>query len=617
MLPTYDIIVVGAGHAGCEAAVASAKMGCKTLLVTMDLEKIASMSCNPAIGGIAKGQIVREIDALGGSMGIISDKTAVQFKMLNKSKGPAVWSHRVQSDRRLYSATWRQIVESTKNLDLFQDNVVKIIIKNNRVEGITTEIGFNFFSQSVILTNGTFLNGLIHIGEKKIVGGRLGEKSNVFISDQLREIFPNIRKLKTGTPVRIDSRSIDFSKLEEQKGDNDPRLFSFIPHMRKPKRQLSCWIGYTNPTVHEILRTGFDKSPLFSGTIQGVGPRYCPSIEDKIVTFSDKQFHQLFFEPEGWNTNEFYLNGFSSSLPWDVQLKALQQIDGFSKAKIYRPGYAIEYDFFDPLSLHPTLETKPIENLFFAGQINGTTGYEEAAAQGLVAAINAVLKLRNTEPFILRRDQAYIGVLINDLTTKGVNDPYRMFTSRAEYRILLRSDNADERLTELGYNLGLASNRRYNILLRKYDRINSFINYSKTQSFTPTQINSILETNQSSLISQKTRISKVIIRPELTSKMFSHLYPGDFQLDDDEYESVDIKLKYEGYIEKERINAERILKFSNMRIPDNIDYSIMHNISSEGRIKLLSNKPATIGEAMSISGVNPSDIIVILSFMGR
>lgn len=617
MLNTYDIIIVGAGHAGCEAAVTAANMGCKTLLITMDLEKIASMSCNPAIGGIAKGQIVREIDALGGFMGIIADKTAIQFRMLNKSKGPAVWSNRVQSDKRLYSWEWRRLLENTHNLDLFQDNVTRLLFDGNTVTGVITEIGVSFYSKAVILTNGTFLNGLIHIGDKKIVGGRLGERSNTTITEQLKEIFPNIRTLKTGTPVRIDARSVDFTKLEEQKGDADPQLFSYLPHMIPPTQQLSCWIGYTNENVHEILKTGFDKSPLFTGDIKGIGPRYCPSIEDKIVTFSEKKSHQLFFEPEGWQTNEYYLNGFSSSLPWEVQVKALHIIPGFEKAKIYRPGYAIEYDFFDPLDLKPTLETKQIENLYFAGQINGTTGYEEAAAQGLMAAINAVLKINDKEEFVLGRDQAYIGVLIDDLITKGVNDPYRMFTSRAEFRILLRSDNADERLTHIGHKLGLASNKRLEITERKYKRINSFLEYANNNSFSPTDVKDILEAYGSSLLQQKTKISKVIVRPELKATYFKNLYTHEETLSASDFEIIDIKLKYEGYIEKERANAEKIKKFNHFKIPDNFDYDKLLSISIEGRQKLKKFKPKTISEALSISGVNPNDIIVILTLLGR
>jgi tRNA uridine 5-carboxymethylaminomethyl modification enzyme len=617
MLNTYDIIIVGAGHAGCEAAVTSANMGCKTLLITMDLEKIASMSCNPAIGGIAKGQIVREIDALGGFMGIIADKTAVQFRMLNKSKGPAVWSNRVQSDKRLYSWEWRRLLENTHNLDLFQDNVTRLLFNGNIVTGVITEIGVSFYSKAVILTNGTFLNGLIHIGDKKIVGGRLGERSNTTITEQLKEIFPNIRTLKTGTPVRIDARSVDFTQLEEQKGDADPQLFSYLPHMTPPTQQLSCWIGYTNENVHEILKTGFDKSPLFTGDIKGIGPRYCPSIEDKIVTFSEKKSHQLFFEPEGWQTNEYYLNGFSSSLPWEVQVKALHIIPGFEKAKIYRPGYAIEYDFFDPLDLKPTLETKQIENLYFAGQINGTTGYEEAAAQGLMAAINAVLKINDKEEFVLGRDQAYIGVLIDDLITKGVNDPYRMFTSRAEFRILLRSDNADERLTHIGHKLGLASNKRLEITERKYERINSFLEYANNNSFSPTDVKDILEAYGSSPLQQKTKISKVIVRPELKATYFKNLYTHEETLSASEFEVIDIKLKYEGYIEKERANAEKIKKFNHFKIPENFDYDKLLSISIEGRQKLKKFKPKTISEALSISGVNPNDIIVILTLLGR
>ncbi len=617
MLNTYDIIIVGAGHAGCEAAVTAANMGCKTLLITMDLEKIASMSCNPAIGGIAKGQIVREIDALGGFMGIIADKTAVQFRMLNKSKGPAVWSNRVQSDKRLYSWEWRRLLENTHNLDLFQDNVTRLLFDGNTVTGVITEIGVSFYSKAVVLTNGTFLNGLIHIGDKKIVGGRLGERSNTTITEQLKEIFPNIRTLKTGTPVRIDARSVDFTQLEEQKGDADPQLFSYLPHMTPPTQQLSCWIGYTNENVHEILKTGFDKSPLFTGDIKGIGPRYCPSIEDKIVTFSEKKSHQLFFEPEGWQTNEYYLNGFSSSLPWEVQVKALHIIPGFEKAKIYRPGYAIEYDFFDPLDLKPTLETKQIENLYFAGQINGTTGYEEAAAQGLMAAINAVLKINDKEEFVLGRDQAYIGVLIDDLITKGVNDPYRMFTSRAEFRILLRSDNADERLTHIGHKLGLASNKRLEITERKYERINSFLEYADNNSFSPTDVNDILQAYGSSLLQQKTKISKILLRPELKTSYFKELYTNEDALSPSDFEIIDIKLKYEGYIEKEKANAEKIQKFNHFKIPDSIDYDKLLSISIEGRQKLKKYKPKTIGEALSISGVNPNDIIVILTLLGR
>jgi tRNA uridine 5-carboxymethylaminomethyl modification enzyme len=583
----------------------------------MDLEKIASMSCNPAIGGIAKGQIVREIDALGGFMGIIADKTAVQFRMLNKSKGPAVWSNRVQSDKRLYSWEWRRLLENTHNLDLFQDNVTRLLFNGNIVTGVITEIGVSFYSKAVILTNGTFLNGLIHIGDKKIVGGRLGERSNTTITEQLKEIFPNIRTLKTGTPVRIDARSVDFTQLEEQKGDADPQLFSYLPHMTPPTQQLSCWIGYTNENVHEILKTGFDKSPLFTGDIKGIGPRYCPSIEDKIVTFSEKKSHQLFFEPEGWQTNEYYLNGFSSSLPWEVQVKALHIIPGFEKAKIYRPGYAIEYDFFDPLDLKPTLETKQIENLYFAGQINGTTGYEEAAAQGLMAAINAVLKINDKEEFVLGRDQAYIGVLIDDLITKGVNDPYRMFTSRAEFRILLRSDNADERLTHIGHKLGLASNKRLEITERKYERINSFLEYANNNSFSPTDVKDILEAYGSSPLQQKTKISKVIVRPELKATYFKNLYTHEETLSASEFEVIDIKLKYEGYIEKERANAEKIKKFNHFKIPENFDYDKLLSISIEGRQKLKKFKPKTISEALSISGVNPNDIIVILTLLGR
>lgn len=617
MTPNYDIIVVGAGHAGAEAATAAANMGSKVLLISMDLEKIAAMSCNPAMGGIAKGQIVREIDAMGGLIGIVSDKTAIQFRMLNRSKGPAVWSPRVQSDRRLFSNYWRRLMEKTPNLDLFQDNVAKLLIEGDRIIGVETEIGIPFLSKAVILTNGTFLNGLMHVGTSQVKGGRVAEKSNDTISAQVKDLGFNVRKLKTGTPVRVDARSIDFSKLSEQKGDEHPELFSFLPHMHTPKRQKSCWIAFTNPLVHEILATGFEYSPLFSGTIKGLGPRYCPSIEDKIVTFSEKGAHQLFFEPEGWNTMEYYLNGFSSSLPWDIQLKALKQVSGFENVRILRPGYAIEYDFFDPLDLKPTLETKNIKSLYFAGQINGTTGYEEAAAQGLMAAINAVRSLKDQDSIVLRRDQAYIGVLIDDLITKGITEPYRMFTSRAEFRILLRQDNADERLTQLGYNLGLASEERMRFTDEKYNRISNYISFVENNSVTPSEINPYLESVSSSALNQKTRISKLIVRPELSSQSLKDYIQFPEPISAIELQSVDIKLKYEGYIEKEQANAEKIQKFSQLLIPENVNYDRLLNISIEGRQKLMKIKPKTIGQALSISGVNPSDIIVLLMFLGR
>lgn len=617
MTPFYDIIIVGAGHAGSEAAIAAANMGSKVLLITIDMEKIAAMSCNPAVGGIAKGQIVREIDALGGSMGIISDKSAIQFRMLNKSKGPAVWSPRVQSDRRLYSFFWRRLLENNKNIDLFNDNVQQLIIERNTVVGVKTEIGVVFRSKSVILTNGTFLNGKIFVGTSSFEGGRISERNNNTISAQIAELGFTVKRLKTGTPVRIDSRSIDFSKLLEQKGDEKPTPFSFIPHIKPPQKQKSCWIAYTNSEVHKILEKGFYQSPLFTGAISGIGPRYCPSIEDKIVTFKEKEQHQLFFEPEGWNTAEYYLNGFSSSLSWNIQLEALQKILGFKNARIFRPGYAIEYDFFDPLDLNHTLETKKISNLYFAGQINGTTGYEEAAAQGIVAGINATLKIQEKSEFVMGRDQSYIGVLIDDLVTKGINDPYRMFTSRAEYRILLRQDNADERLTLLGYNIGLASSDRLKIMEDKYNRIYRYISYTDKTGLYPEDINEFLVLKKSTPLTQKTKISKIIIRPEVTAVEINQYCNFSEFLNFEELESVDIRLKYQGYIEKERNNADKLRKFNEMEIPETIDYTQLNSLSTEAVQKLIKFRPKTIGNALRISGINPSDIIVLLIHLGR
>jgi len=613
---SYDVIVVGAGHAGCEAAHASAKLGKKTLLITFDLEKIAAMSCNPSVGGVAKGQIVREIDALGGMMGIIADRSAVQFRMLNRSKGPAVWSPRAQSDRRLYSTLWRQNLENTENLFLFQDNVVDLIFNDSSVVGVITQMGFQFESKVVILTAGTFLNGKIHIGEISFDGGRMGDRSNYTLSEKLRNKGFIVNKLKTGTPVRIDSRSIDFSKLIEQKGDNDPQFFSFTNHMQPPTKQLSCWIAYTDHKVHQILRKGFDRSPLFKGIIQGVGPRYCPSIEDKLKKFADKDRHQLFLEPEGWNTTEFYLNGFSSSLPWEVQLEALHNIQGFENAHIFRPGYAIEYDFFDPTQLKPSLETKLVNNLFFAGQINGTTGYEEAAAQGLIAGINAALKIDKKNPLILKRNQAYIGVLIDDLIYKGVNEPYRMFTSRAEFRILLRHDNADERLTPFAYKIGMVDEKRYREMISKYRRIEEFIAFAKDKSVKPEEINEYLTQNHSSSISQSTKLIKILSRPEINLGKFIKLLNISENIDDISLEA-ESRIKYQAYIEKEKLEAEKIEKFHDLFIPDNFDFDAIQNLSTEARQKLKKIKPKTIGEAISISGVNPSDIIIILMILGR
>ncbi|OQA95195.1 MAG: tRNA uridine 5-carboxymethylaminomethyl modification enzyme MnmG [Bacteroidetes bacterium ADurb.Bin217] len=621
MLQSYDVIVVGAGHAGSEAAAAAARLGSKTLLITMDLTKIAAMSCNPAVGGIAKGQIVREIDALGGSMAKIIDMSSIQFRMLNKSKGPAMWSPRSQSDKHIFSQNWRLELESIPNLDMWQDSVTQLIInKQNVVCGVVTTLGISITARSVILTNGTFLNGLMHIGRSQIQGGRIGEPASYHLSDQLKDFGFTVDRMKTGTPVRIDGRTIDFSKLSEQPGDAEIRSFSFLPNMISPLKQLSCWITYTNENVHEILQTGFDDSPMYNGTIQSIGPRYCPSIETKLVTFSDKDKHQLFLEPEGLYTNEFYLNGFSSSLPADVQYKALKLIPGLENCKIYRPGYAIEYDYFDPTQLQASLETKHIKNLFFAGQINGTTGYEEAAAQGLIAGINAHACITNKDPLILKRDQAYIGVLIDDLITKGVNEPYRMFTSRAEFRILLRQDNADVRLTPIGISLGLVDEYRRLVFDNKYSKVDDIKKYVSSTTINMATANPILEKLGSTPIKQSMKLSALISRPNVYATNFEL---PEFLFEDTEIDAatllevVDIDIKYSGYIDKEKQIAEKINRLEYIKIKNKIPYMELASLSTEARQKLAEINPETIGQASRISGVSPADISVLLVYLGR
>ena len=615
----YDIIVVGAGHAGCEAAAAAANLGSKTLLITMNMETIGKMSCNPAMGGIAKGQIVREIDALGGYSGIIADKSAIQFKMLNLSKGPAMWSPRTQNDRMLFSAEWRLALENTPNLDFFQDMVKELIIENNKAAGVITSIGIKFKSKSVVLTNGTFLNGLIHIGEKQLGGGRMGEPKAFGITEQLISLGFEAGRMKTGTPVRVDGRSIDFSKMEEQKGDENPQKFSYLD-TPKLTQQRSCYITYTNEIVHDILREGFDRSPMFNGTIQSLGPRYCPSIEDKINRFADRNRHQLFAEPEGWKTIEYYINGFSSSLPEDIQIKALHQIPGFENTKVFRPGYAIEYDYFPPTQLQHTLETKLIENLYFAGQINGTTGYEEAAGQGLIAGINAHNKVHEKEPFTLNRDEAYIGVLIDDLITKGTEEPYRMFTSRAEYRLLLRQDNADIRLTEKSYQLGLATDKRMKKVEDKIKKSQELEDFLRETSLKPHQINPILEEENSNPVDQAYRASQILTRPNITLNKLEKLEfirNTSKNYSDEVREQAEINIKYKGYIDKEKENVAKLYRLENIKIPDLFDFNQITSLSAEAKQKLNKIKPKTIAQASRISGVSPADINVLLIYLGR
>ena len=616
---TYDVIVVGAGHAGCEAAAAAANLGSKTMLITMNMQTIGQMSCNPAMGGIAKGQIVREIDAMGGFSGIVADKSAIQFKMLNLSKGPAMWSPRTQNDRMKFAEEWRYVLENTPNLDFFQDMVKSLIINNGKAEGVITSLGIEIKGKSVVLTNGTFLNGLIHVGDKQLGGGRMGEPKAYGITEQLVDLGFEAGRMKTGTPVRVDGRSLDYSKMEEQAGDKNPQKFSYLD-TPKLKKQRSCYITYTNETVHEILRTGFDKSPMFNGTIQSIGPRYCPSIEDKINRFAERNRHQLFAEPEGWNTVEVYVNGFSSSLPEDVQLKALHHVPGFEKAKIFRPGYAIEYDYFPPTQLKHTLETKLIENLYFAGQINGTTGYEEAAGQGLMAGINAHNKVHEKDEFVLSRDEAYIGVLIDDLITKGTEEPYRMFTSRAEYRLLLRQDNADIRLTEKAYNLGLAKEERLKNMEEKVAKSSELEEFLRETSLKPGIINPILEANESSPVDQAYRAAQILTRPNLSLEKLTAI---DFikekveQYNEEQKEQAEINIKYKGYIEKERDNVAKLQRLETIRIPEDFDYSKISSLSAEAKQKLNKIQPKTIAQAGRISGVSPADINVLLIYLGR
>ena len=623
-LNQYDVIVVGAGHAGCEAAAAAANMGCSTLLVTMNLQNIAQMSCNPAMGGIAKGQIVREIDALGGYSGIVSDKTAIQFKMLNKSKGPAMWSPRVQSDRMRFSDEWRSMLENTPNLDFYQEMVAGILSENGKIVGVKTSLGVEIKAKSVVLTNGTFLNGLIHIGDKQFGGGRAGESASFGITEDLVKLGFESGRMKTGTPPRVDGRSLDFSKMVEQPGDEHPEKFSYSNLTAPLKTQRSCWMSYTSLEVHDILREGFDRSPMFNGRIKSLGPRYCPSIEDKINRFADKERHQLFVEPEGWTTCEYYINGFSTSLPEDVQFKALRSVAGFENVKFFRPGYAIEYDYFPPTQLQHTLETKLVEGLYFAGQINGTTGYEEAASQGLMAGINAALKVQNREPFILKRDEAYIGVLIDDLITKGTEEPYRMFTSRAEYRILLRQDNADVRLTPIAFELGLQDQEAMDRVNRKISAAKELIGALRKEGVSPEVANPVLDLVGSSPLSQQVKLASVLTRPHVTMEHVLEMSQNVRELaerlhveHEEAVEQAEILLKYEGYIAREEEVALKLSRLEEVSIPGSMDYSSLKSLSSEAKEKLSKIKPVTIGQASRVSGVSPSDISVLLIHLGR